>query len=115
MVILDTANRLGLVDSVYNERRAACEAAARFFGVDALRNVDLDAFERRAGQVDPLSRRRVRHVVPENARTLEAVEAMSRGDAAAMGRLMNASLSDDFEVYRKELDAIVELAQARAE
>ena len=39
VVILDTATRRGLVDSAYNERRAQCEAAARFFGVPALRDV----------------------------------------------------------------------------
>jgi galactokinase len=67
--------------------------------------------------MDPTALRRARHVVTENARTLEAAEAMARGDAAAMGRLMNAShasLRDDFEVSRKELDVIVELAQAHA-
>ena len=35
VVVLDTSTRRGLVDSAYNERRAQCEAAARFFGVKA--------------------------------------------------------------------------------
>jgi galactokinase len=115
VVILDTSTRRGLVDSAYNERRAACEAAAAFLGVPALRDVDAATLEARAGEMDPVALRRARHVVTENARTLEAAEAMARGDAAAMGRLMNAShasLRDDFEVSRKELDVIVELAQA---
>jgi galactokinase len=115
VVILDTSTRRGLVDSAYNERRAACEAAAAFFGVPALRDVDVPTLEARAAAMDPVALRRARHVVTENARTLEAAGAMARGDAAAMGRLMNAShasLRDDFEVSRKELDVIVELAQA---
>ncbi|RME83849.1 MAG: galactokinase, partial [Caldilineae bacterium] len=40
VVVLDTATRRGLTDSAYNERRAQCEAAARFFGVPALRDLD---------------------------------------------------------------------------
>ena len=39
VVVLDTATRRGLVDSAYNERRQQCEQAARFFGVQALRDV----------------------------------------------------------------------------
>src|SRR5687767_8703706 len=44
VVILDTSTRRGLVDSSYNERRAQCEQAARWFGVDALRDVTLEEF-----------------------------------------------------------------------
>ena len=59
-------------------------------------------------------RRRARHVVTENARTLQAAEAMRVGDIARLGRLMDAShasLRDDFEVTNQALDTIVELAQ----
>ncbi|MCY3834374.1 MAG: galactokinase [Chloroflexi bacterium] len=115
VVILDTNTRRGLVDSAYNERRAQCEAAARHFGVAALRDVDLAAFERRADELDPLARRRARHVITENERTLQAREAMNAGDAAALGQLMiesHISLRDDFEVSSPALDAIVDCANA---
>ncbi|CUS04981.2 Galactokinase [Candidatus Promineifilum breve] len=115
VVILDTATRRGLVDSAYNERRAQCEAAAAFFGVPALRDVDMATFEGRAAELDDLTRRRARHVISENARTLAAAEALRHGDAAAMGRLMNAShasMRDDFEISRPEMDVMVALAQA---
>jgi galactokinase len=118
VVILDTATRRGLVDSAYNDRRAHCEAAAEALGVEALRDVSVEEFGRRAGQLEPMIRRRARHVVTENARTLEAADALERGDAARMGVLMNeshASLRDDFEVSRRELDVMVELAQAHAD
>ena len=114
VVILDTATRRGLVDSAYNERRAQCEAAARFFGVPALRDVSVEQFDARAGELDELTRRRARHVVSENARTLAAAEAMRQGDAAELGRLMDAShasLRDDFEVSSRELDIMVRCAQ----
>ena len=114
-VILDTSTRRGLVESAYNERRAQCEAAARAFGVKALRDVDEATFAARADTLDELTRRRARHVVTENARTLRAADALARSDAAEVGRLMDAShasLRDDFEVSRRELDAIVEIARA---
>jgi galactokinase len=114
VVILDTATRRGLVDSAYNERRAQCEAAARHFGVRALRDVSTEELEAAAKGLDRPTFRRARHVVTENARTLEAVEAMRAGDAQAMGHLMNAShasLRDDFEVSRQELDIMAAYAQ----
>ena len=44
VVVLDTSTRRGLVDSAYNERRSQCEAAAKFFGVTALRDVTMEQF-----------------------------------------------------------------------
>lgn len=116
VVILDTATRRGLVDSAYNERRAQCEAAARFFGVPALRDVDLATFTARADQLDPLTQQRARHVISENQRVLDAMVAMLQEDATALGRLFNAShasLRDDFAVSSPELDQIVACAQRR--
>ncbi len=117
VVVLDTATRRGLVDSVYNERRAQCEAAADAFGVPALRDVSVEQFEARASELDEVARMRARHVVTENERTLRAVEAMRRGDAVDLGQLMDAShasLRDDFEVSGDELDAMAGCA-CRAE
>jgi galactokinase len=113
VVVLDTASRRGLVDSAYNERRTQCESAARLFGVPALRDVSVAQFQAQADQLDDVTRRRARHVVTENGRTLRATEAMRRGDAAEMGQLMNAShasLRDDFEVSSDELNAMVACA-----
>jgi galactokinase len=111
VVVLDTGTRRGLVDSAYNERRGQCEAAARAFGVAALREVSAASFEKECGRLDELTHQRARHVVTENERTLQAAEAMRRGDAATLGRLMNAShasLRDDFAVSSRELDVMVE-------
>src|SRR5208283_3675785 len=72
VVVLDTATRRGLVDSAYNERRSQCEAAARFFGVPALRDVNLARFQEQSSQLDEVTLRRARHVVTENARTVQA-------------------------------------------
>ena len=115
VLVLDTSTRRGLVDSAYNERRAQCDAAAQTLGAAALRDVRLDqlaaAAERRL--LDEITYRRARHVVTENARTLEAATAMRRLDASTLGRLMVAShesLRDDFEVSSPELNAMVACA-----
>lgn len=113
VVVLDTGTRRGLVDSAYNERRQQCEMAAAFFGVPALRDVNLEEFTAKADELDPLIRRRARHVITENDRTLQAAQVMRLGDAAALGRLMNSShvsLRDDFEVSSRELDVMVQSA-----
>ena len=115
VVVLDTATRRALVGSAYNERRAQCEAAAAHFGVATLREVPRAAFDAGADALDPLTRRRARHVVSESERTVASADALSRGDLACVGRSMNeshASLRDDFEVSCRELDAMVALAQA---
>lgn len=117
VAILDTGTRRGLRDSAYNERRAQCEAAARFFGVAALRDVTLERLEREALGLEAVILRRARHVVTENQRTLAAAAAMARGDAATLGRLMkasHASLRDDFAVSSRELDIITDCANNHA-
>jgi galactokinase len=114
VVVLDTATRRGLVDSAYNERRVQCEAAARTFGVAALRDVSAACFAAEAHRLDEVTRRRAKHVVTENERTLQAADAMRRGDAVALGLLMNAShasLRDDFAVSSRELDVMIECGQ----
>ncbi|HEV7912493.1 MAG TPA: galactokinase [Albitalea sp.] len=109
VLVLDSGVARSLAASGYNTRRAECEAAAALLGVASLRDVaDASAAD---GLPEPL-RRRVRHVVTENARVLQAVD---EGDAAAFGALMNqshASLRDDYEVSTPELDRLVALLQA---
>jgi galactokinase len=114
VVILDTSTRRGLVDSAYNERRAQCEAAARYFGIPALRDVSEVRFAAEAGGLEDVAMRRARHVISENARTLAAAEAMQAGDAVELGRLMDAShvsMRDDFEISGPALDIMVACAQ----
>ncbi len=100
--------------SAYNERRAQCEEAARGLGVRALRDVTVEQLARSGAPLEATVRRRARHVVAENARTLAAAEAMRRGDAATLGRLLDAShqsLREDFEVSSPALEAMVACAQ----
>lgn len=114
VAVMDTGTRRVLAEVAYDDRRAACERAAAALGVPALRDADPSDVERIS---DPTDRRRARHVVSENDRTLQAARAMRHGDVAELGRLMSAShasLRDDFEVSGPGLDAIVDLAARTA-
>ena len=70
---------------------AQCEAAAKFFGVSVLRDVTMEQFREAGPHLDDVTRRRALHVIGENDRTVQAAEAMRRGDAVETGRLMNES------------------------
>jgi galactokinase len=112
LVVCDTRVERGLADTGYNDRRATCERAASMLGVDELRDAKEEDLELLSGA----EKKRARHVVSENARVLEAVEALEQGDFDAFGRLMyasHASLRDDYEVSTPELDTFVEEAKRR--
>ncbi len=119
IVICNTMVKHALAAGAYNERRAQCEAAVEVLkrwypDIRALRDVSLEQLEAHAGDIAPLLYHRALHVVSENARVVEAKAAFERGDAAAFGRLMNAShesLRDDYEVSCPELDVMVGLAR----
>jgi galactokinase len=114
VVVLDTATRRSLSESGFNERRRQCEAAAAACGVGVLRELEPEHLPARLAGLSDVARRRVRHVVSENARTLAAARALGRGDVDAFGRLMNeshASLRDDFEVSTAALDAMAAAAR----
>ena len=106
IVVVHSGQQRTLVGSAYADRRSACETAAERIG--PLRDADLDAV---ATIADPVVRRRARHVVTENARVLDFVEALLVGDLDAAGHLMNEShrsLRDDFEVSTPVLDDLVD-------
>jgi galactokinase len=97
----------------YRVRRAECEQAARLLGVERLREVAVAQLA--SLQLPAPLDRRVRHVVTENERVLQARQALRAGDAVRFGALMrdsHASLRDDFEVSTPEIDVLVDLAAA---
>lgn len=106
-----------LVTGEYNTRRQQCEKAAAFFGVKALRDVSVAEFAKREAELtalDPLAAKRARHVVTENQRVLDAVEALKHNDLTKLGELMGQShdsMRDDFEITVPQIDYLVELAQ----
>lgn len=103
IIIMDTMTRRELVDSLYNERRQQCETAAKLLGVSALRDVTSEQLKANAKKLDPVTLKRAMHVVSENERTLESLDAMLAGDAKLLGNLMyqsHMSLRDYFEVTK---------------
>lgn len=109
VVVVDSSVPRRLAESGYNTRRAECERACELLGVQSLRELSLADLPRINALPEPLNRR-ARHVVTENARVLEGVEALEQGDIKRFGELMVAShnsLRDDYEVSIPELDQLV--------
>lgn len=113
VVVADSGKRRGLVESAYNQRRAAAEEAERGLGGGRLVDIapaDLPAV---LDRLDPALRGPARHVATEQHRVLAAVTAMRAGDDVRMGELMrqsHESLRDDYRVTGAELDALAEAA-----
>lgn len=118
IVIAASNKKRKLTDSKYNERRAECEEALadiqKQMDIKALGDLTEEQFEEVKEAVkNPVCRKRAKHAVYENQRTIKAVVALKAGDLETFGKLMNAShvsLRDDYEVTGKELDTLVEAA-----
>jgi galactokinase len=119
LIICNTMVKHELASSAYNERREQCESGVRVLAqfypnVHALRDVTIEQLEQHRSELPEVIYRRCRHVVTENARVLEAGDALEQHDLNRFGQLMgesHVSLRDDYEVSADELDLMVELAQ----
>jgi galactokinase len=102
----------------YNRRRADCRAAVsrlsqRHPTLSSLRDVELPQLEESRAELGDLLFRRARHIVTENARVMQAADALEHGNLTQLGTLMadsHRSLRADYEVSSRELDLLVELA-----
>ncbi len=118
IVISCSNKKRGLGDSKYNERRAECEEALREIqsgmGINTLGDLNEEQFEKvKMAIKDEDRRKRAKHAVYENQRTIKAVSALKNNDIELFGKLMNdshVSLRDDYEVTGEELDTLVEEA-----
>ncbi|MET0355997.1 MAG: galactokinase [Cellvibrio sp.] len=118
ILIVHSGVKRGLVESEYNQRRAQCETAARFFDQETLRGVSLPQLLSAEGKLDALSFRRARHVLTENERTLLAAKALSSGDMPTLARVMaesHNSMRDDFNITTPAIDRLVEILQQAGE
>lgn len=121
VAICDTHVKHDLASSEYNTRRAECERGVEILkrealpDIRALRDVSVEEFRRFEQLLPEPVRRRCRHVVTENERTLAAAEALQADELSEMGQLMSAShesLRRDYEVSCQELDQMVEIAMS---
>ena len=118
IVIGNTNKRRGLADSKYNERRGECEHALselqETLAINSLGELTIEEFENNKHKItNEIERKRAKHAVYENRRTLKAIEELKLGNIAEFGQLMNEShisLRDDYEVTGYELDSLVEAA-----
>ena len=118
IVISCSNKKRGLGDSKYNERRAECEEALKEIqagmGINTLGDLNEEQFDKVQMAIkDEDRRKRARHAVYENQRTIKAVSALKNNDIELFGKLMNeshVSLRDDYEVTGLELDTLVEEA-----
>lgn len=123
VVICNTNVKHELASSEYNTRRAECEEGVKILrkflpDILQLRDVSFEEFARYENELPDVIRRRCRHVITENERTVKAADALKRNDLSEFGRLMwlsHASLRDDYEVSCKELDVLVQIASGNKE
>ena len=118
IVIGNTNKRRGLADSKYNERRSECERALSNLqsklNIKSLGELSEEEFETNKELIEnEIDRKRAKHAVYENQRTLKAVKALEDNNLELFGQLMvgsHVSLRDDYEVTGIELDTLVSLA-----
>ena len=118
IVITNSKVKHSLVSSAYNDRRRECETALKelqaVVDIKTLGDLTEEQFEAHKDAIqDPVCRKRAKHAVYENQRTIRAVDALKANDIETFGRLMNEthiSLRDDFEVSCAETDLLAELA-----
>lgn len=120
LIIGNTNKKRSLGEGKYNERRAECEQGFAILKkempeISYLGEITVLNFENKKHLIeDDVILKRVQHVVYENHRVLESVEALKQGDLNRFGQLMNAShdsLRDLYEVTGKELDTMVNEAR----
>lgn len=112
ILIVHSGVKRGLVESEYNLRRQQCEAAAQHFGKQSLRDVTLAELLAAKTVLEPLLFKRAHHVLSENARTLVAADALTRGDMSSLARVMaesHISMRDDFTITVPAIDRLVDI------
>ena len=115
LLVIDTKVSHAHATGGYADRRASCEKGAALMGVASLRGLGVDDLPRAAELLDEETFRRVRHVITENQRVLDAVRVLREQGPRAIGELLDAShvsMRDDFEITVPELDLAVEVARA---
>lgn len=114
LLVIDSGIKHDHAAGDYNTRRAECQQACQALGVSQLRELSSADLDRVVGLPKPLNQR-ARHVLTENERVLQAVVALEAGDLTRLGELFKASHAsqrDDYAVSVREVDLLVELAEA---
>ena len=113
VAVIDTQVSHRHSDGGYRSRREACERGATLMEVESLRELEIAEIPKAQELMDDVTFRRVRHIVTENQRVLQAVSALKDSRMDELGELLlasHASMRDDFEISIPELDLAVETA-----
>jgi len=121
IVVCDSQTSRRLADGMYDQRRAECERVLAAFrdrnpdhGDVLLARVRFAWLQEEWEHLDPIGRKRARHVILENERVRQGVGRLKADDLVAFGHLMSVShrsSRDDFENSSPALDALIEIAQ----
>lgn len=106
------SHRLSASDGGYNQRRSECEEVCRLLTIPSLREATLQDLEKH--ELPLHLYKRARHVITENGRVFEAVEALRSKNYVELGRLFIAShesMKNDYEVSLPEIDLLVNITQ----
>ncbi len=104
-----------LVSSEYPSRRLQCAAVAKVLSVPTLHDVSIEQLNNHLNELHPELAKRARHVISENARAVQAADALRRADMKLMGQLMaesHISMRDDFAITAPEIDLLVDMVKA---
>lgn len=117
VVAIDKTVKRILGESGYPARRKMCEAACPILGVNSLREVSLADFKAKKQLLEPMMSKRVEHIVYENQRVLDAVDALQSNDLVKFGQLLNQSGKSALDLYdldenTPELRYLMETAQS---
>jgi len=113
VAVIDSGVKHDLAAGEYARRRDECRRAADRLGVGSLRDVAASDWPARGAGLADDERKRVAHVVSENARVQSFAASVDCGDFVRAGRIMvesHWSLSRDYEVSCPEIDALVAAA-----
>ena len=123
VVICNSMVKHAVATGEYGDRSTEVEAGQAVLrrerpGVELLRDATLEDLEACREMMSAASFKRCRHIITENARVLEAREAILQGDMGRFGALMveaHASFRDDFAASCEEVDVLVAIATEQAE
>ena len=115
LVVIDSNHPHSLVDTEYNQRRIDCEQAAEKMGVANLRQANLELLMTHKADLSSNEFKRAHHVITENTRVHNTIQAFQDNDMNSLREQMEAShnsLRDDFEVTVPATDGLVEIVKA---
>jgi len=118
LLLMGSGIKHALAESAYNDRRAECQRGVAllretFPEIRSLRDATAEHLKALTDSLPNTLKKRCRYVIEENARVLQAVQALEDRDMESLGALLSQShqgLRDDYQVSCPEVDFLVDTA-----